>query len=78
MIDFKERLEELYKRAKDGYYKDKPFQFSMDENELFYAVGLINEGRYLMEKYKLESLRYNYMCCEKYKGRDKYNFPILR
>lgn len=68
----KKTMGELWKGAKDGYYKDKPFQFSKDELYIRYLLGLIDEGRYQVEKVKLEQLIYQYHCRNKDKNLHKY------
>lgn len=70
---------ELWKRAKDGYYKDKPYQFSKDELYIRYLLGLIDEGRYIIEKAELEQLSYDYYWREKDRSRGKKysHYPIV-
>ena len=78
--DYGKKLwDELWKRAEDGYYNDKPFQFSKDELYIRYLLGLIDEGRYIIEKAELEQLSYDYYCREKDKSRGKkYSlYPIV-
>lgn len=74
MIGVKKLWDELWKRAKDGYYKDKPFQFSKDELYIRYLFGYIDEKRYQVEKVKLEHLSYQYHWSIKDKSRNK-NYP---
>ena len=55
MINRIELLNKLYKRAKEGYYNDKPaYQFSKDELNLKYCLWLIDEPSYQLEKQKLD------------------------
>ena len=70
----KKLWDELWKRKKDGYYNDKPFQFSKDELYIRYLLGLIDEGRYIIEKTELEQLSYDYHWFIKDKSRNK-KFP---
>lgn len=74
MIDWKGLLNQLWKRAEDGYYDDKPFQFSKDELDIFYLIGWIDEGRYIIKKAELEQLSYEYHWSIKDKSRNK-NYP---
>lgn len=73
----KKLWDELWKRAKDGYYKDKPFQFSKDELYIRHLLGYIDEGRYQVEKVKLEHQIYQYYWYEKDKSRDKKYPPYF-
>lgn len=77
--DYGKKLwDELWKRKKDGYYNDKPLQFSKDELYIRYLLGLIDEGRYIIEKAELEQLSYNYYMREKDKSRCKHPlYPIV-
>ena len=55
MINRIELLNKLYKRAQEGYYDDKPaYQFSKDELNLKYYLGLIDEPSYQLKKQKLD------------------------
>lgn len=63
MIDTGELLNRLYKRAKEGYYKDKPaYQFSKDELDLMYYLGWVDEASYQLKKQKLEQRINEYYC----------------
>ena len=76
--DYGKKLwDELWKRAKDGYYKDKPFHFSKDELYIRYLLGLIDEGRYQVEKVKLDQLSYDYYWLIKDKSRNKKYPPYF-
>lgn len=77
MIDWKELLNQLWKRAEDGYYDDKPFQFSKDELYIFYLIGWIDEGRYVIKKAELEQLSYEYHWFIKDKSRNKKYPPYF-
>ena len=67
----KKLWDELWKRAKDGYYNDDPFHFSKDELYIWYLRGLIDEGRYIDEKNKLDQAIYEYHWLIKDKSRNK-------
>ena len=61
MIDPVELLNRLYKREKEGYYKDKPiYQFSKDELELMHYLGLVDEESYKFRKQNLEQMINDY------------------
>ena len=78
MIDGKKLLNQLWKRAEDGYYDDKPFQFSKDELCIFYLIGWVDEGRYIIKKTELEQLSYDYYMREKDKSSRKHPlYPIV-
>lgn len=77
MIDGKELLNQLWKRAEDGYYDDKPFQFSKDELYIFYLIGWIDEGRYIIKKTELEQLSCDYYWRIKDKSRNKKYPPYF-
>lgn len=77
MVDSRELLNRLWKRAEDGYYDDKPFQFSKDELYIRYFLGLIDEGRYIIKKAELEQLSYEYHWLIKDKSRDKKYPPYF-
>jgi len=63
MIDTGELLNRLYRRVKEGYYKDKPaYQFSKDELNLMYCLGLIDEASYRIKKQRLEQIINEYYC----------------
>lgn len=63
MIDPIEVLDRFWKRAEEGYYDDKPaYQFSKDELNLRYYLGLINEASYQLRKQRLEQLEYDEYC----------------
>lgn len=63
MIDTGELLNRLYKRAEEGYYKDKPaYQFSKDELDLMYYLGWVDEASYQLKKQKLEQRINEYYC----------------
>ena len=52
-----ELLSRLYKRAQEGYYKDKPaHQFFKDELTLKYYGGLMDKASYQIKKQILEQL----------------------
>lgn len=56
-------IDRLYKRAEEGYYDDKPaYQFSVDELNLFYYFGWIDEARYQLKKQELEQRINEYYC----------------
>lgn len=61
MIDPIELLNRLYKREKEGYYKDKPiYQFSKDELELMHYLGLVDEESYKFRKQNLDQMINDY------------------
>lgn len=61
MIDPIELLNRLYKREKEGYYKDKPiYQFSKDELELMHYLGLVDEESYNFRKQNLDQMINDY------------------
>ena len=61
MIDPVELLNRLYKREKEGYYKDKPlYQFSKDELELMHYLGLVDEESYKFRKQNLDQMINDY------------------
>ena len=61
MIDPIELLNRLYKREKEGYYKDKPaYQFSKDELELMHYLGLADEESYKFRKQNLDQMINDY------------------
>lgn len=73
MISRIELLNELYKRAQEGYYDDKPaYQFSKDELNLKYCLGLIDEPSYQLKKQKLEQ-RIDEYCLEQ-RAKEYYHF----
>ena len=66
MIDPEELLNRLYKRAKEGYYEDKPpYQFSKDELDLMYYLGSVDEISYQNRKQILEQKINDYYCIKK-------------
>ena len=67
----------MEKPCKDGYYDDKPFQFSKDELYIRYLLGLIDEGRYQVEKVELDQLSYDYHWFIKDKSRNKKYPPYF-
>lgn len=76
--DYGKKLwDELWKRAEDGYYDDKPFQFSKDELYIEYLLGMIDEGSYFIKKDKLNQLIYEYHWFIKDKSRNKKYSPYL-
>lgn len=61
MINPEELLNRLYKRAKEGYYEDKPpYQFSKDELELMHYLGLVDEESYKFRKQNLDQMIFDY------------------
>ena len=57
MINPEELLNRLYKRAEEGYYEDKPsYQFSKDELDLMYYLGLVDEVSYNFRKQRLTQM----------------------
>lgn len=67
MIDPIELLNRLYKREKEGYYKDKPaYQFSKDELDLMYYLGLVDEESYKFRKQNLEQMINDYYFNKQY------------
>ena len=61
MINPEELLNRLYKRAEEGYYEDKPpYQFSKDELDLMYYLGLADEESYKFRKQNLEQMIFDY------------------
>ena len=61
MINPEELLNRLYKRAEEGYYEDKhPYQFSEDELDLMYYLGLVDEESYKFRKQSLEQMINDY------------------
>ena len=61
MIDPEELLNRLYKRAKEGYYEDKPpYQFSKDELDLMYYLGSVDEVSYQNRKQNLTQMINDY------------------
>lgn len=61
MINPQELLNRLYKRAEEGYYEDKPpYQFSKDELDLMYYLGLVDEESYKFRKQNLEQMIFDY------------------
>lgn len=66
MINPEELLNRLYKRAKEGYYEDKPpYQFSKDELDLMYYLGSVDETSYQYRKQILEQKINDYYCIKK-------------
>jgi len=73
MISPIELLNKLYKRAHEGYYNNKPaYQFSKDELNLKYCIGLIDKPSYYIEKQKLDQ-RINEYYLEQ-KSKEYYHF----
>ena len=67
MIDRVQLLNRLWKRAEEGYYDDKPvYQFSKDEINLRYCLGMMDEESYHIEKQKLEQMIAEYNCYKPY------------
>lgn len=63
MIDTEELLNRLWKRAEEEYYNDKPaYQFSIDELNLMYCLGWIDEASYQLKKQRLEQRINEYYC----------------
>ena len=61
MINPQELLNRLYKRAEEGYYEDKPpYQFSKDELDLMYYLGLVDEESYKFRKQNFEQMIFDY------------------
>ena len=61
MINTQELLNRLYKIEKEGYYEDKPpYQFSKDELDLMYYLGLVDEESYKFRKQNLEQMIFDY------------------
>ena len=61
MINTQELLNRLYKRAEEEYYEDNPaYQFSKDELDLMYYLGLVDEESYKFRKQNLEQMIFDY------------------